>query len=363
LFLLCADVKAQLAGKIIGADSKQPIASASVFLSGTSVGTVTGASGEFIIHKIPQGRFDLVISCIGYETQILTVFSDKISSKLEIKLTPKAEQLSEIIIAQYEKNGWAKWGNFFIESLIGTSDFALKCKFKNTKTVKFLFSKKSNTLKAFADDALIIENNALGYHLRYQLVRFEYNFNTHSLFYEGYPLFQEMETQKKAVKNRWVYNRQVAYYGSMMHFMRCLFRNTLIENGYEVRRLIKTNNKEKERVMPIMNPSNNFDILINTILPGDSIAYAIDKYTAGLAFSNYLQITYTRRREPLGYKNYIKGHTDSLGVVESAVTLADDKEITVFANGSYFNGTDIITMGFWGWWEKLASLLPLDYAN
>jgi hypothetical protein len=244
-------VKAQLSGKVIGADTKLPVASANVFFANTSIGTITGANGEFAIRKIPQGRFDLVVGCIGYETQVITVFSDKIPTNLKVELKPKAEQLDEVIVEQYDKNGWEKWGTFFTESLIGTSDFALKCKFKNPKTVKFRFSKKANTLKAFSDDALIIENDALGYHLRYQLVRCEFNFNTHSFFYEGYPLFIEMDSKRKSVKERRAYNRTVAYYGSMMHFMRCLFRNKLIENGYEVRRLLKINAQEKTRVKQI----------------------------------------------------------------------------------------------------------------
>ena len=53
-----------LRGKVIASDSKQPIHLANVFLSNTSIGTVTNAEGIFVLDRFPQGRFDVVISCI-----------------------------------------------------------------------------------------------------------------------------------------------------------------------------------------------------------------------------------------------------------------------------------------------------------
>jgi hypothetical protein len=43
-------------------------------------------------------------------------------------------------------------------------------------------------------------------------------------------------------------NRAEAYYGSMMHFMRSLYRNKLIEEKFEVRKLIKLSSEEQKRV-------------------------------------------------------------------------------------------------------------------
>ena len=44
----------QLRGKLIATDTKSPLAAASVFLSNTSVGTVTNAAGEFTL-SVPAG--------------------------------------------------------------------------------------------------------------------------------------------------------------------------------------------------------------------------------------------------------------------------------------------------------------------
>lgn len=119
--VLCFFSNAQkvLIGKIIASDSKQPIASASVFLSNTSIGTTSKDNGSFIIQPFPEGRYDLVVSILGYETYTVTIASNSIPSKLEILLVPKVKELQEVIVSSYEKDGWKKWGDFFMENLIG----------------------------------------------------------------------------------------------------------------------------------------------------------------------------------------------------------------------------------------------------
>ena len=39
----------------------------------------------------------------------------------------------------------------------------------------------------------------------------------------------------------------------------------------------------------------------------------------------------------------------------------NDNFIKIFANGAYYDGTNLMSSGYWGWSEKMANLLPLDY--
>src|SRR5206468_7526403 len=97
---------------------------------------------------------------------------------------------------------------------------------------------------------LIIENKALGYNIRYQLESFSYNFNTHLFFYQGYPFFQQMNGSFSKQK-KWEKRRKEVYYGSLMHFMRSVYRNILLKEGFEVRTLKKVLNREKKRIKEI----------------------------------------------------------------------------------------------------------------
>jgi hypothetical protein len=45
----------------------KPIASATIRLENTMLGTIANKKGEFILRRIPDGKFKLMITAIGYE--------------------------------------------------------------------------------------------------------------------------------------------------------------------------------------------------------------------------------------------------------------------------------------------------------
>ncbi len=392
--LTVASAQRVLTGKVLDAATHKPIPLVNVFLSNTSVGTVTDDNGVFNIQRFPDGRYDLIVSCVGYETYILKVQSDKIPPDLTVNLKPKVNELQEVIVEPYEKDGWEKWKTFFIENFIGTSAYAADCKLLNREVIRFRFSKKNNTLQAFADEPLIIENHALGYTLKYSLTKFVYNFNTHIFFYQGYPFFTEMDAKRDRMQRRWENNRDDAYRGSLMHFFRSLYRNKLIEENFQVRRLVKISEEEKNRVKLIRqqriqkmmsegksiriddtaglhkdsaayyrlvtNRPEELNKLGKNILTGDSIAYAFDSVTVGLEFPDYLQVTYTAKKNPIEYARRLYQGAENAPIVAELV-LTGQNPISILANGSFFEGADLLTSLYWGWWEKLGNMLPYDY--
>ena len=389
LLTLSAWSQRSVKGMVKDAATNLPIAGASVFLNNTSVGTATNSNGEFELF-LPSGKYELIVSSISYATANQTVSSFEAPSYLTIKLNPKAQELETVVVEAFDKDGWEKWGQFFTDQFIGTSAIAADCKLKNKEVLRFRHSKKNNELTVLALEPLIIENPALGYTLRFQLETFSFNFYTKYLFYQGYPLFILMQGNE-ARQRRWGANREEAYYGSMLHFMRSLYRNTLAAEGFELRRLKKLPNLEKERVrglakgnywserstgggriVQIGKPFNDsseyyerilrqpdqIDILNPNLLTGDSIAYAVDSLTAGVAFDDYLQILYTKKTVPTEFKRlYPKQSTAML----SQITLLNNKPIEVQSNGIYFDPMDLMHMGYWSWSEKVGTLLPLDY--
>ena len=384
-----------LKGKVTTSDTHKPVALANVYLSNTAVGTITGENGEFVIESFPEGRFDLVVSFIGYETFTTTVQSAKLPSFLEIVIKPKVDVLQEVIVSPYEKNGWEKWGRTFTDYFIGTSANAADCKLLNAEVLKFRHNKKTNTLSAFADETLVIENNALGYRLKYDLTKFEYHFSTGLLYYQGYPFFEDMEAKSKRLNRKWHARRDDCYYGSVMHFMRSFYRNTLSQEHFEVRRLIRISAAEKKRVrgifqeqvaknsmgriimldadafgpdvhkdsvnyyLKVMRQPEKLNVLIDQKLPGDSIGFGVDSTTAGLYFTDYLQVIYTAKKIPNEYALFSR---QPPGIpLRSELTLPADKEVHVLANGLYYEGFDLLTLGYWAWSEKIANMLPYEY--
>lgn len=384
-------------GMVRTADGK-PVPNASVFFSNTSFGTAANADGYFSLTNIPAGRYELVISSMGFETKAVVINTDQLTAPLAITLQPKAAELEEVVIASYDPETWEKWGRFFIENFIGTTPEAMQCTLKNHKVIKFRNYRKRQKLVAMASEPLIIENRALGYHITYQLEMFEYDFKKKILFYAGYPLFTSMEKPGKAPKEKWVNNRHQAYYGSKLHFMRSLYRNTLAEEGFEMRSMRQVPNTEKERVRQLYQPATTVSssgvvismsgneiqmaprpkgdsaayyrivmrqpdmltIVDTALLTGDSVAYGVDETTAALYFPDQLQVKYMRALEHASYLQQTLQNREP-GPQVSSLQLVRDKPIEVLANGAYFEPLDILSGGYWSWSDKIGNMLPYDF--
>lgn len=359
-------------GLVLDSEKDQPLAGASVFLSNTSIGTVANAKGNFEL-SIPAGKFDLIISSIGYETYSQTIKTAEVPEFITIKLKPKAKELETIVVVPFEKDGWEKWGTFFLNNFVGQSFFAQNCTIKNKGVIKFRMDKKKDELTAIAFAPLIIENKALGYVIHYQMEEFTYDFKNKLLLYTGYPLFQQMQGGE-GKKKKWNKNREQAYYGSVLHFMRSIFRNKIEEEGFELHPLKKIPNTEKQRIRHKVQIENSrdssryfdrilaqedyIDIVGKGKLTGDSIAYAVDSSTAGLNFKNYLLVVYKKGHTPIEFQEQYR---DASPIPVSQITLINGVPVEIEANGYFYNPEDLLNTGYWAWAEKVGMMLPIDY--
>jgi hypothetical protein len=386
-------------GKVVHEATGAPVTNASVFITNTSRGTVSNAAGDFELTNVPEGTYDLIVSCIGFETLVYTYQAKELPLQIRAQLKPKAQELQTVFVEPFEKDGWKKWGQFFKENFIGTSAFAGKCEIKNYKTLRFRFSKSKNKLTVIADEPLIIENKALGYKVQYQLEEFSYSFKDRVLLYFGYTLFENLNNEKPG--KRQLASREKCYNGSMLHFMSSLYYNQLAKNGFEVRRLVRTPNQEKERVRNIyaqrvVSKKDNFNgrnmqIVIGQnpytatgaddsteyyrgvmrqpdmleeygkyLLVADSLVAKVDSTHKSLFFNDYLYVVYKNEVEDAEYLLY---HHETRGATSqrSVIYLTVSNPLLIDASGNYSPPQFLMSYGYWGWSEKIATLLPLDY--
>lgn len=392
-FLLQAQTN-RISGKVVNGETGAPLANASVFLSNTSKGTISNAEGAFELSNIPSGSYELVISCIGYRTHVYSFTSAKLPLLLQVQLQPKASDLDAVTIEPDEKDGWVRWGNFFLEHFIGTTNASRQCALKNPEVLRFRFSKKRNELTVIADEPLQIVNKSLGYRVQYQLENFSFDFNARSLLYMGYPLFSEIDAGR-ASRARYDERRRKVYMGSIMHFMRSLYANTLEEEGFQVRRLVQTPNFEKQRVRsiyrnqarrqlsggritiqgPVTAAADNdssayynrilsqpdmFDTYGQHLLTADSVLVATGQSEKTMFFTDYLHVIYTRGVEE---KVYVEGlfQKRKAGHPNSSVRLLDHTPVVVEENGNYMPPEVFFSSGYWAWSEKMSHLLPYEY--
>jgi hypothetical protein len=85
LFLVQSLAAQKLLKGLVVDEKNAPIPKASVFLNNTSIGTMADNAGRFTL-SIPSGKFDLVVSSVGFVTFSQSITSAVASDELTIRL-------------------------------------------------------------------------------------------------------------------------------------------------------------------------------------------------------------------------------------------------------------------------------------
>lgn len=338
-----------LTGKVVDKTTQQPLQAASVFAQNTTFGTATGADGSFTL-KLPYGGYDLIITFTGYETEsirVSTATADDKPLQVELKAKDKAMEAVAIVGSNEVKDGWNQYGNFFTENFIGKTPFSSRCTIKNTEVLKFYYSKRKNRLKVLATAPLQIENGSLGYTIQYTLDSFIHEYGTQVSLFSGYPLFEPMQPANAAQQEEWAANRQTAYKGSIIHFMRSVYSKQLKQEGFEIQFLV-TNNGQEQAIQikdyyGALQYNKTDSLQLVEIQPNQQ----------------NLAVLYTKEKPGAAY--LAQADTDApQGFQFSFLTFAPGAILAIEQNGYYYDQSDIAINSYWAW-EKVGDMLPYDY--
>ncbi|MET0394500.1 MAG: carboxypeptidase-like regulatory domain-containing protein [Chitinophagaceae bacterium] len=345
LFLLTgltASAQITISGKVIDSASREPLQGASVFAQNTTLGTVTNKDGEFSL-QLQSGGYELVFSFTGYQNKQVRI-TDNRSQQLELEMIKEDKTLGEVVIQSSNEvaDGWEKYGDFFIDHFIGATPFAEKCTLQNPEVLKFYYYRRSDKLKVLATEPLQISNEALGYDLRYQLDSFVYYYKTDLSSYRGTCFFSEkLGTVSQAMD--WKKNREKAYAGSRMHFMRSVYDSTLKQDGFTVDILDET---DKTRFLRLGSPlSTNYYAVTDSL---DEVE---------LYYPQKISVTYIKAVPEDAYLKQYQLPMD-VGVQISYIDIL--QPVYIKQNGYYYDQQSWINQGYWSW-KNLADLLPFDY--
>lgn len=337
-------------GKILDAVTKQPLQAASVFAENTTLGTATDADGSFSLY-LPNGGYNLVITFTGYQTETKRITSgDDGNNSIFIELRQKEKELEDVVVkASFEvKDGWEKYGDFFLENFIGKTTNSRLCSIRNREALHFFYYKRKNRLKILADAPVEIVNDALGYSVKYTLDSFTHEYNTQVSLYTGYPLFKELEPANEEQRNTWKSNRVTAYNGSILHFMRSMYRKKLKEEGFEIQFLVKEN--EKERAIPL----KNFYSAVN---------YKMDDTAKTVAIVPNQKEVAVLYKEEEPSKLFLEANTEASAKFQlSVVSFLPNESLEIEQNGYYYEQSNITITGYWAW-EKVADMLPYNFSD
>lgn len=337
-----------ISGKIIDQETRQPLEGASVFAENTTIGTATNKDGEFFL-RLPSGGYTIVITFTGYQTETKRVTGGETgNNELVIEIKRKEKAMDEFVIKSSSEvaDGLEKYGDFFIENFIGKTANSSQCTIKNKEVLKFFYYRRKKQLKILASEPLVIENNALGYTIKYELDSFVHEYNTQVSIYTGYPLFQEMESSSIDQLLKWNAARKLAYNGSILHFMRSLYEKRLEEEKFEIQFIVKKN--DKETAMPI------------------KFFYGALNYRRDDS-SNTVSIAPREKEVAVIYKD--EEASDLYALVNpgasrkfqlSVLSFLPDESLDIEQNGFYYEQNNLTISGYLAW-EKVADMLPYDF--
>ena len=377
----------KLSGVAQDSVTHEPLAFASVFLANTTLGATTTEQGEFVFPRVPAGTYDVVGSYVGYRLAKQSVSMGPAAQRVTLHLGPTGTQLSEVVVkpppndsAQYKK---------FAELLLGKSTFSAQCRITNPDQVRVFYDDSTGELSARARQFVQIDNEALGYRLKYYDLEFGYSPDDESMYYSGEPVFEEMTPRDEQQQRQWATNRLTAYTGSFMHFLRSVYRNRLRAGSFITQQIRVVPNPRYERnqqqrtallaagaagaYTPAEQDSLNrlsavAPLVANlnpTPRPTDSLRRASDDgRRIYLRFRDELQVAhfgeapdplYPHPMSPLGASR--KPYPAQRQV--SRLKLRG-REAEIQANGSVVNSEDVLNAEYWAF-EKIGEFLPTDY--
>ncbi|MFS4418119.1 carboxypeptidase-like regulatory domain-containing protein [Maribacter sp. 2307ULW6-5] len=390
LFYFQISAQIYLEGKIYV--NNEPQSNVSVYLNNTTTGTITNKDGEFNL-EVKNGVHQLIISHLGFKTIAHNVDTETYKKPLVFSLLEEDFPLDEVVVKGKRSNDdWEYHYSVFVREFIGTDELSKHCTIKNRDVLSFEFDAQNNVFTAKAIEPLLIENEALGYAISYDLQYFSLEKNISK--YLGYSYFKELRGSKGKHK-KWRKNRLKAYHGSQLHFYRSVVKHALQKEGFVINQFVRKKNKDRpspERVIragkilsksnvvfnlsgKMDRPENSIDsaliILEKAKLPKyidylskDEIASSDIILDEGkqtyLLFNHNLRVTYLREKEENNYilRNPFSKPRKAVSQASNVIPLA--KKIKVYPIGVLANPLDVLYEGYWSY-TKFANSLPLDY--
>jgi hypothetical protein len=259
-------------GTILDKNTRGAIDFATIYISGTYLGTHSDQDGNFELDITKYASLPLTISALGYYSVNTTNLSA--SGQNIIYMTPKVFELGEVLIKEKSLKSRRKANlKLFKMAFLGTTPNAWQCEIINENDITFNYGSDKDTLKAFASKPILIENKGLGYRVTYFLDKFELDKRKNSFFFTGNIFFNEDLANDKSQKQVFEVRRSKAYLGSRMHFFRALWLDDLNANGFVIKNTlnqdINTKNivVQRDSVLKAIKFPRKLGICYNSTLP------------------------------------------------------------------------------------------------
>ena len=370
-----------LSGTVRDSLTRQPLPFASVFLANTTRGATTDAQGHYALPNVPAGTYELSATYLGYQLRQRPVLLGPRALVVDIAVLPAAHQLAEVVVRP-NPNRAADYQRF-LELFLGTSTRARQCRVRDPDAVRVDYDAQQRLLTASVPHALEVDNLALGYRLTFYDLNFRADFTGQNLVTTtlSHLVFQPLPGGA-ARQRRWATNRQRAYLGSQLHFLRCVYAEAAPAAGFEVQRLRRVPNRRRtaadsllrarqaelgtafqqtsvpDSVWHLLKQPRELTFLYAPLLPAPAYRQAAEG-RVWLRYPDLLAITYLRAKPDANY------HQLSLTLIPgreqaSILHLTQGPAVELTPQGYPVDPLALLAEGYWAF-EQMGDLLPTDY--
>jgi CarboxypepD_reg-like domain len=375
LLPFCFSFAQMIKGTVVN-DAGMKIGNVNIYIDGTKTGTISNEDGSFTLDVSGKNLGNVIFRKENYETFAAPV-SEVVNKTLKVVLL-KSNDIEEVRIVPYTEAAYKNYINYFLDQFIGYDKEHVRI--KNQRSLKFSFDSKNKILKVKAPKTLIIENKNLGYEIEYNLVNFSADFNTKIVNCSGTSLFKETKNN-----NRIRLNRMNAFDGSLLHFFRSVYNNTVSADKFVVNHVVKVPNPkypteeelktlkdymEVVRSTKVITVADNIrDIaerknsqkpyalaIVKTLIP-DSAYVKRNNEEVLFSFEDMLQVNYQKYYYELKGNDFVKS---KIPVVQSSFLHPEGETFEVSKDGNITNPDLLITEGEFVK-NKIENMLPLDY--
>jgi hypothetical protein len=217
-------------GMVIDGSTNQPIPFANVFLDGTTKGTSTDTTGYFTLTKIPIGKYQLIVSSLGYKSESKEIIINPLT-ELQVKIFLNSQDfaLNEISVKGKRDRNWRRDFDEFKIKFVGPSEEATIL-----NPQELLFDRTIEGLRVTASKPILIDNRLLGYRLEVTLKDFYAYSKINSIDYSAWIRFDTLIARSKQEAIHWQRSRVKAYRGSETHLFKSILEERVEEEGFKI---------------------------------------------------------------------------------------------------------------------------------
>jgi len=241
-FTLCS--QRYISGRITDAEDGSPVPAATVFFTNTSIGITTNAEGYYRLQIPGAGSYRLTVSHVSYQPVIYEIEPGRAS--IELNVAMHIHELDDLDVSAGIRFR-PRDITLFWNKILGKNPSKRTILATNPETVYYYYNPETRILKVTCREPLEIINYETGYHIQYYLDYFTHDYNADITDWDYQSIFTELEPENSRQKNNWEKKRKEVYDVSIPKFIKSLYNNTLIEDGFVLTPFHRSSNRSDPR--------------------------------------------------------------------------------------------------------------------